>query len=111
MEHHVSCFLTSHHTQSGLYNNCLQSTIDVKDAEDYIINWLLGLGVQKGQLTIAGNSIHMDKLFLFHHMQRLNDFLHYRILDVSSIKIIVNAMQPKLFYKKKNSHRAMDDIR
>lgn len=52
----------------------------------------------------------MDKLFLFHHMQRLNEFLHYRILDVSSIKIVVNNKLPKLFYGKKGSHRAMDDI-
>lgn len=57
-----------------------------------------------------GNSIHMDKLFLFHHMKRLNEFLHYRILDVSSIKIVVNNKLPKLFYSKKGSHRALDDI-
>jgi len=48
---------------------------------------------------------------MFHHMPRLNQFLHYRIVDVSSIKIVVNATQPGLFFKKKNSHRALDDIR
>ena len=48
---------------------------------------------------------------MFHHMPRLNEFLHYRILDVSSFKLVVNAMHPHLFYKKKNSHRAIDDIR
>ncbi len=59
---------------------------------------------------IAGNSVHMDKLFLFHHMPRLNDYLHYRILDVTSVKTVVNALHPKLFFKKQNSHRAVDDI-
>lgn len=53
----------------------------------------------------------MDKLFLFHHMPRLNAFLFYRILDVSSIKMVVNVKNPVLFYKKKGNHRAIDDIR
>lgn len=53
----------------------------------------------------------MDKLFLFHQMPKLNEFLFYRILDVSSVKAVVNAVRPDLFFKKKNSHRAIDDIR
>jgi len=69
------------------------------------------LGIKKNELTIAGNSIHMDKLFLFHHMPKLNEFLFYRILDVSSVKMAVNTMNPKLFYKKKGGHRALDDIK
>lgn len=44
-------------------------------------------------------------------MPRLNEFLFYRILDVSSVKMVVNTMKPKLFYKKKGGHRALDDIR
>jgi oligoribonuclease (3'-5' exoribonuclease) len=43
-------------------------------------------------------------------MPRLNEFLHYRILDVTSVKTVVNVMQPKLFFKKQGSHRALDDI-
>jgi oligoribonuclease (3'-5' exoribonuclease) len=43
-------------------------------------------------------------------MQKLNEFLHYRILDVSSVKIVVNNKLPKLFYPKKGNHRALDDI-
>jgi oligoribonuclease len=49
----------------------------------------------------------MDKLFLFHQMPRLNQYLHYRIVDVTSLKIVVNALNPHLFYKKNNSHRAL----
>lgn len=111
MEHKVPLLLRSHHQASGLYNSCMASTLSVKQAEEQIIGYLLGLGIGPGQLTIAGNSVHMDKLFLFHHMPRLNQFLHYRILDVSSIKTVVNALHPQLFFKKKNSHRALDDIR
>ena len=68
------------------------------------------LGIKQNDLTIAGNSVHMDKLFLFHHMPKLNSFLFYRILDVSSIKIAVNLVKPGLFYQKKGNHRAVDDI-
>ena len=76
-----------------------------------ILNYLKGMGVQARDLVIAGNSVHMDKLFLFHHMPQLNEFLFYRILDVSSLKMVVNTLHPELFFKKKNSHRALDDIR
>jgi oligoribonuclease len=75
------------------------------------MEYLINLGIVPKQLVIAGNSVHMDKLFLFHHMPKLDKFLHYRILDVSSIKMIVNSMKPQLFYKKMNKHRALDDIR
>jgi oligoribonuclease (3'-5' exoribonuclease) len=44
-------------------------------------------------------------------MPKLNQFLHHRIVDVSSIKSIVNSFCPKLFYKKKNAHRAFEDIK
>jgi oligoribonuclease len=69
------------------------------------------LGIGPRQLILAGNSVHVDKLFLFHHMPRLNEYLHYHIVDVTSVKIVVNAMHPKLFFKKRNEHRAMEDIR
>ncbi len=99
-----------HHTAAGLYQSCLQSQVSVEQAEEQVIAFLLSVGVGPGQLSIAGNSVHMDKLFLFHHMPRLDKFLHYRILDVSSVKCVVNAIKPHLFYKKKNSHRALEDI-
>jgi oligoribonuclease len=111
MEHQVPLNILSHHQASGLYDSCIKSNTSVQQAEEQIIAYLIGLGIGPGQLTIAGNSVHMDKLFMFHHMPRLNQFLHYRILDVSSVKCVVNAMHPHLFFKKKNSHRALEDIR
>lgn len=62
-------------------------------------------------MVVAGNSVHQDKRFIYQYMPRLADFLHYRILDVTSIKMVVNSLHPKLFYKKKNCHRALDDIK
>ena len=90
---------------------CIKSRVSLAEAEEQILGYLRAVGVKANQLTIAGNSIHMDKLFLFHQMPNLNNFLFYRILDVSSLKVVVNAVQPQLFYKKKGSHRALDDIR
>lgn len=55
--------------------------------------------------------MHQDKLFMFHHMPNLNNYLHYRILDVTSVKLVVNSFAPSLFFKKKNTHRALDDIK
>lgn len=94
MEYKVHLPLSSHHTASGLYEQSLKSSVTVSQAEEHIIQWLTAIGVVPGQLVIAGNSVHVDKLFLFHHMPRLNQFLHYRILDVSSLKIVVNALHP-----------------
>jgi oligoribonuclease len=71
----------------------------------------MGLGIKAGQLIVAGNSVHVDKLFLLYQMPRLNAFVHYRILDVTSVKMVVNSTKPNLFYKKKQGHRALDDIR
>ena len=111
MEHQVAIDLLSHHTASGLYLSCIKSKISLQEAENIILKYLQELGIKQNDLTIAGNSVHMDKLFMFHHMPKLNAFLFYRILDVSSIKIVVNATNPTLFYKKKLNHRALDDIK
>ena len=89
----------------------MASTITPAQAEQQILEYLINLNIHPRQLIIAGNSVHMDKLFLMYHMPKLNEFLHYRIMDVTSLKIVVNAIHPQLFYKKKEGHRALDDIR
>ena len=62
---------------------------------------------------LCGNSIHQDRRFLVRYMPRLNDFLHYRIIDVSSVKELVERWYPDDFrpMQKKKSHLALDDIR
>ena len=59
--------------------------------------------------VLAGNSIAQDKLFLEKYFKSVADLLHYRVLDVTSWKIIYNNMY-NLKYEKKNAHRAVDDI-
>lgn len=59
--------------------------------------------------VLAGNSIAQDKLFLEKYFKSISDQLHYRVLDVTSWKIIYNNLY-NLKYEKKNAHRAVDDI-
>lgn len=60
-------------------------------------------------ITLAGNSVHFDKTFIKEYWPRFNELLHYRVLDVSSWKIIMNTRY-NIEYSKKNTHRALDDI-
>jgi oligoribonuclease len=60
---------------------------------------------------LAGNSIHVDRQFLMKDMPRITNHLHYRIVDVSSIKVLSQSWYPDLKYpQKKNVHRALEDI-
>lgn len=65
---------------------------------------------KKYRPILAGNSIMQDRLFIDAYFKQVSDRLHYRVLDVSSFKIIFNN-KFNSFYKKQNSHRALDDIR
>jgi oligoribonuclease len=67
-----------------------------------------------GTAPLPGNSIHVDRFFLRHHMPALEAHLHYRNVDVTSIKELARRWLPKTFAKaprKSDSHRALDDIR
>ena len=76
MEHLVWDIIIRHHKASGLYESCLESTITIQQAEEMILEKLVAVGIKERQLIIAGNSVHMDKLFMYHHMSRLYAFLH-----------------------------------
>ncbi|CAD6189996.1 unnamed protein product [Caenorhabditis auriculariae] len=96
--------------QNGLMQKILDSKISLKQAEDQVIEFLRHHAVE-GKAPIAGNSIHMDRLFLHIHMPRLNNYAHYRCIDVSSVKGIVQRWYPdSKEFEKKKSHRALDDI-
>ena len=70
-------------------------------------------GLKKGKCPLAGNSVHEDKKFIYKDMPNLYAFLHYRIVDVTSIKELVYRWLPEDYYppKKKLGHRALDDVR
>ncbi|EFA75484.1 RNA exonuclease 2 [Heterostelium album PN500] len=102
---------TEHHGQSGLTEKCRQSKLSIQDAEKQMVEFLRK-HVDKGQCPLAGNSVHQDKRFLLKEMPLFADMLHYRIVDVSTIKELVRRWYPSVAngLKKRNLHRTLADI-
>ena len=78
-------FVRNMHTSSGLIN-AIPHGIDIADAEKQIMQYLNSVGVVAGKSPLAGNSVSVDRNFIARDMKTLADFLHYRTIDVSSIK-------------------------
>jgi oligoribonuclease len=100
-----------HHTKSGLWQRVLDSKLSLADAERQTLDFLKEhTGPRESPL--CGNSIWQDRRFLAKHMPTLEAHLHYRIIDVSTVKELVSRWSPEhKFPKKKGAHRALDDIR
>ena len=100
------------HKKSGLLDEVRKSKITVKQAERATLDFLKPYCVA-GKTTLCGNAIYHDRRFLIKYMPRLNRFLHYRLVDVSTIKEIVRRWYPKNkeIPQKGDRHRALADIR
>ena len=99
-----------HHQLSGLLDRVKASPYDCHRAEQETIEFLSRY-CQKGESPLCGNSVWQDRRFLAKYMPRLEAFLHYRNIDVSSIKELVNRWYPTLpIFTKKKAHLAMSDI-
>ena len=103
---------TSHHTASGLLERVRQDSVDIKEAEAMTLRFL-EQHVEHGKAPLCGNTIWQDRRFLARHMQELESFFHYRLIDVSSIKEIARRWRPEMLngFTKKNEHLALADIR
>jgi oligoribonuclease len=104
---------SKHHRESGLVDRVRASTVDDAAAEAQVLEFL-AQHVTERDAPLAGNSIHNDRVFLARYMPRLEAFLHYRNVDVSTVKELVRRWYPQVFTKrphKKGQHRALDDIR
>lgn len=101
-----------HHSKSGLWEKAIQSSTGIADAEGELLNFLGTYFSMKEKAILAGNSIWHDRRFIIKYMPRLDAFLHYRMIDVSSLKLLSQSWYPKVkLPKKQDAHRAMDDIR
>ncbi|KAL0245076.1 hypothetical protein GEMRC1_009156 [Eukaryota sp. GEM-RC1] len=101
---------TNTHTASGLVDRVRNSTCTESDAESLLLSFI-SKHCAKKEAPLAGNSIHSDLKFLAKYFPAVHDYLHYRILDVSTIKEIVVRRYPSLpKFVKKNKHRALDDV-
>ena len=104
---------TEHHGASGLTAAVRESTLEVQDAETRVLEFV-ARHCKPNSAPLAGNSIWMDRLFLRRYMPRLEAYLHYRIVDVSTIKELVRRWSPAVAARapaKAERHRALDDIR
>ncbi|KAI9358822.1 ribonuclease H-like domain-containing protein [Pilaira anomala] len=100
-----------HHGASGLTKQVLESKISIEEAEKQVFEFLKE-HVPKGVAPLAGNSVHADKVFLCKEMPSVVEQLHYRIVDVSTIKELAKRWYPQIAkgVVKKAGHRALDDI-
>jgi oligoribonuclease len=105
-------FVTQMHTTSGLITE-IPEGITVAAAEDAILTYLESAGTLPGKSPLAGNSVSVDRNFIARDMSRLNEYLHYRTVDVSSIKELARRWYPKIYFAapaKTGNHRALGDI-
>lgn len=100
---------TSHHTQSGLINKVQFGKAQAQVEKELIELVRDNFNLPKERPILAGNSIAQDRSFINLHMPDLAKILHYRMLDVSSWKIIFENVFDRKHEKQKN-HRALDDI-
>ena len=102
---------TKTHGGSGLVQRVLDSTISEQDAERQILNFIKKY-VKKNQSPLCGNSIWQDRRFLAKYMPKLEQYLHYRLIDVSTIKELAKRWAPKIYsdYEKESKHQALADI-
>ncbi|MFK7988757.1 MAG: oligoribonuclease [Sandaracinaceae bacterium] len=104
---------TEHHGASGLTDRVRSSTVTEQEAEAQTLAFIEA-HVGPRTAPLAGNSVHQDRLFIAKYLPALNAHLHYRNVDVSTVKELVQRWYPDVFQKrpsKKGSHRALDDIR
>jgi oligoribonuclease len=105
-------FVTQMHTTSGLITE-IPNGISVAEAEAKVIAYLESAATQPGKSPLAGNSVSVDRSFIARDMPLLNDYLHYRTVDVSSIKELTRRWFPKAYFAapaKTGNHRALGDI-
>ncbi|QSX29482.1 MULTISPECIES: oligoribonuclease [Shewanella] len=101
----------THHGASGLIDRVKASKVDEAQAVAETIAFL-EQHVPKGASPMCGNSIGQDRRFLNKYMRELEDFFHYRNIDVSTIKELVKRWQPEVMkgFSKQGSHQALMDI-
>ena len=105
--------VTEMHTHSGLIEEVRASTVDLATAETMVLDYIRRHVKQAKTAPLAGNSIATDRGFIARDMPALDSFLHYRMIDVSSIKELCRRWFPRIYYgqpAKGLAHRALADI-
>jgi len=106
-------FVREMHTNSGLITE-IDGGVSVEEAQAKVLDYLNDVIPEGTKPPLAGNSVGTDRAFLVRYMPQLEARLHYRTIDVSTIKELARRWQPRVYFNapaKRNGHRALDDIR
>jgi oligoribonuclease len=107
-------FVFEMHKASGLTEAVRESTVSVADAEQQVLAYIKRFAPEPKKAPLCGNSIATDRSFIARDMPELDGFLHYRMVDVSSVKELARRWYPRAYYAsptKSGGHRALADIR
>ena len=103
-------WIIKNHGESGLLKAVKESTVSQEQAEAETLRFIQA-HTEYGKAPLCGNSIGTDRSFLKRHMPELEAHMHYRNVDVTSIKILYDAWYSGASLTKKMQHRALDDIK
>lgn len=109
---HMNDFVTTMHTTSGLITE-IADGLSLADAEKQTLDYIAQFVSEPGTAPLCGNTIGTDRMFIARYMPALDDFLHYRNIDVSTIKELSHRWYPRAYFqapKKVGGHRALADI-
>jgi oligoribonuclease len=101
------------HSTSGLLDALAAATLTVEEAEQQVLDYVKKWVPERRKAPLCGNSIATDRSFITRYMPKLDDHLHYRMVDVSSIKELSRRWYPKVYFNapaKTGGHRALADI-
>jgi oligoribonuclease len=105
-------FVVNMHTESGLLPE-IPNGVTLEQAEEILFDYISSHIPEASKTPLAGSSVHVDRIFLQRDMPRVDSYLHYRIIDVSSIKELVRRWYPRVYFAsptKTGNHRALGDI-
>ncbi len=105
-------FVRKMHTESGLIDE-FENGLEVEEAQQMVLAYIKKYVPEAGTAPLAGNSVGQDRIFLQAYMPQVVDYLHYRVIDVSTIKELARRWYPRVFGcapEKNGGHRALADI-
>lgn len=99
------------HKESGLWEEIQSARATLKEAEGQTLEFVKK-HFPKDEAVLCGNSIWWDRRFIIKYMPDLDDYLHYKLIDVTTVKECVRRWYPDLtWYERQDTHRSLDDIR
>ncbi len=109
---HMDDWNQTTHRETGLIERVRNSSVTEKQAEQRTLEFIRRY-VPKNTSPLCGNSICQDRRFLYPYMPEITDYLHYRNLDVSTLKELAARWRPEIMpgFEKRNTHKALDDIK